>query len=55
MSITEAARELRVSRATIYKMLDDGRLEAAPNDRPYLKVAKRRVRVDSVERLKRGE
>lgn len=54
MSIAETARELRVSRATVYKMLEDGRLDVAPSDRPYLKIGKRRVSRESVDRLKRG-
>lgn len=54
MSIAEAARELRVSRATIYKMIEDGRLETITTDRPYLKIGNRKVRKTSVERLKAG-
>lgn len=53
MSIKEASDALGVSRQTVYRMIQDGRLKA--ERRGYVKSRQFRVLVDSVDALKRGE
>ena len=53
VSIKEASDALGVSRQTVYRMIEDGRLKAIR--RGYVKSHQYRVLVESVQALQRGE
>lgn len=52
MSVSEAARELKVTRKTIYRWIEEGRLDVERF--PYKRHGSVRVLMPSVERLKGG-
>lgn len=53
VSITKAAAQLGVSRQTIYRMIEDGRLQATK--RKYVKRQQYRITAESLEALQRQE
>ncbi len=51
----EVLERLKISRPTLYAMMERGQLKPVENEKPYIKRVRLLFREEDVERLLRGE